>query len=174
MAKTASEPFLNRLLGLGSYRRHKRQPIPAGHETPPENAPAVLKEDSVAVAASELRPDLVIELVRAGLPVTSFVILCDAFQLPKDRMAKVVNIAPRTLARRRVFKADESERILRLGRVFQAALELFDGDEAEAREWLLRPQFGLGGAVPLDFAATEPGAKEVENLMGRIQHGAVA
>ena len=29
----------------------------------------------------------------------------------------------------------------------------------------------LGGVAPLDFARTELGAEEVENLVGRIQYG---
>jgi len=42
------------------------------------------------------------------------------------------------------------------------------GGVEHAREWLRSPQFGLGGAVPLDYAQTEPGAREVENLLGSI------
>jgi putative toxin-antitoxin system antitoxin component (TIGR02293 family) len=45
------------------------------------------------------------------------------------------------------------------------------GDGASAREWLTHKQPGLGGAVPLDFARTEIGAREVENLLGRIEYG---
>jgi uncharacterized protein (DUF2384 family) len=36
---------------------------------------------------------------------------------------------------------------------------------------MVTPQFGLGGAVPLEYAETEVGAREVENLLGRIEHG---
>jgi uncharacterized protein (DUF2384 family) len=36
---------------------------------------------------------------------------------------------------------------------------------------LTHKQPGLGGAVPLDFAKTEIGAREVENLLGRIEYG---
>jgi putative toxin-antitoxin system antitoxin component (TIGR02293 family) len=50
------------------------------------------------------------------------------------------------------------------------AVKVFGGIE-EARQWLNSPQFGLGGAVPLDYAETEIGAREVENLLGRIEYG---
>ena len=30
---------------------------------------------------------------------------------------------------------------------------------------------GLGGAIPLEYAETEVGAREVENLLGRIEYG---
>jgi putative toxin-antitoxin system antitoxin component (TIGR02293 family) len=39
------------------------------------------------------------------------------------------------------------------------------------RQWLSSPQVGLGGAVPLEYAETELGAREVEHLLGRIEHG---
>ena len=43
--------------------------------------------------------------------------------------------------------------------------------EAKARCWLTSPQLGLGGAVPLEYAGTEVGAREVEELLGRIAYG---
>ena len=48
------------------------------------------------------------------------------------------------------------------------------GDAADARLWLGSPQVGLGGAVPLDYAETEVGAREVEDLLGRIDHNVYA
>jgi uncharacterized protein (DUF2384 family) len=32
-------------------------------------------------------------------------------------------------------------------------------------------QKGLGGKTPLEYADTEPGAREVEDLLGRLEHG---
>ena len=50
------------------------------------------------------------------------------------------------------------------------ALEVFESEEP-ARSWLNSPQVGLGGAVPLDYAETELGAREVEDLLSRIEYG---
>jgi putative toxin-antitoxin system antitoxin component (TIGR02293 family) len=50
------------------------------------------------------------------------------------------------------------------------AIEVMESEE-DARRWLSSPQVGLGGAVPLAFAATEVGAREVEDLLGRIEFG---
>lgn len=55
-------------------------------------------------------------------------------------------------------------------RLMEKALKVF-GSIKEAREWLNSSQFGLGGAVPLAYAGTETGAREVENLLGRIEYG---
>jgi uncharacterized protein (DUF2384 family) len=41
----------------------------------------------------------------------------------------------------------------------------------ESEAWLKHPQRGLGGAVPLDYAETEIGAREMDNLLGRIDYG---
>jgi putative toxin-antitoxin system antitoxin component (TIGR02293 family) len=56
-------------------------------------------------------------------------------------------------------------------RILALAVELFEGDVKAAKKWLQTPQRALGGAVPLEFASTEAGAKEVENLIGRLEHG---
>jgi putative toxin-antitoxin system antitoxin component (TIGR02293 family) len=159
--------FLARLLAmdLSSRRRAAAAPAPGG-------AGAIALHDGAAVAAL---PDaeLLIARVREGLPARSFKVLVEALSVSAERLAGVLQIAPRTLARRTVFKPDESARILRVGRLFQRTLEVM-GSEAAARGWLLVPQWGLGGAIPLDYADTEAGAREVEVLLGRIEHGVVA
>lgn len=57
--------------------------------------------------------------------------------------------------------------------VFDRAVELFQGDEAAASQWLQSPAPALGNVAPLVMAETEDGAREVENLIGRISHGVV-
>ncbi len=59
---------------------------------------------------------------------------------------------------------------MRYQRLLRKAEDVFGGGDS-AREWLTNPQTGLGNAVPLDFAKTEIGAREVENLLGRIEYG---
>ncbi len=65
----------------------------------------------------------------------------------------------------------ESERLLRLAEIFEAALSLFDGDHDGVRQWLTSPVRGLGNARPIDYARTELGAREVRNLIGRLEDG---
>jgi putative toxin-antitoxin system antitoxin component (TIGR02293 family) len=112
--------------------------------------------------------------VEAGLSFRAFERLQAGLDLSARRLAELVDISPRTLARRRErehLDAAESDRLLRAARLFGAAIELFEGDDAAAREWLRTPQPGLGGAVPLELAHTEIGAREVERLVGRLEHG---
>lgn len=101
----------------------------------------------------------------------------DATGLSVKKVAELTHIAPRTLTRRqaeRRFTPEESERLLRISRVFDQAVDLFEGDVDRARAWLERPQPALGGRVPLEFASTEVGAREVEMLIGRLEHGVFA
>jgi putative toxin-antitoxin system antitoxin component (TIGR02293 family) len=94
--------------------------------------------------------------------------------LALSRLAATIGIPERTLARRRVSRRltpDESERLLRISAIFEDALGLFEGDVAAAVNWLTTPRKALGDRAPLAYARTEPGAREVENLIGRLEHG---
>ena len=94
--------------------------------------------------------------------------------LAMSRLAATIGIPERTLARRRVSRRltpDESERLLRISAIFEDAVDLFEGDVAAAVNWLTTPRKALGDRAPLAYARTEPGAREVENLIGRLEHG---
>ena len=56
-------------------------------------------------------------------------------------------------------------------RIFGKALGLFEGDAQATERWLSSPRRALGGATPLERARTEDGAREVEALIGRLEHG---
>lgn len=66
---------------------------------------------------------------------------------------------------------DESERLLRISTIFEKAVALFEGNVGEAVEWLTKPKKALGDKVPMSYAGSELGAREVENLIGRLEHG---
>ena len=70
------------------------------------------------------------------------------------------------------FLPDESDRLLRATRIYAKSLDLFEGDRNAAIEWLTNLQPALGGAIPFDIARTEIGAREVEALIDRLEHGA--
>lgn len=115
-----------------------------------------------------------VHLVRAGFPYTTLTNFQKRTRLPWAEISRFVAIPQRTLTRRqsqRKLQPDESDRVLRASRIFDMAVAMFEGDTAAARKWLQTPQRGLGGESPLDFASTEVGAREVENLIGRLEHG---
>ncbi len=96
--------------------------------------------------------------------------------LPWKKVAHLVAIPQRTLTRRQAkgrLSPDESDRVLRASRVFDLAVDLFEGDLAAARQWLQMPQPGLGNEIPIEYASTEVGAREVENLIARLEQGVI-
>lgn len=114
--------------------------------------------------------------VEEGLPVVDVVRFGRQAGFTTEEMARLIQIPSRTYARRVATKAKlkvhEGERAARLMRVFDRAKQLLVTDE-NTREWFHAKIPALGGKTPLEFAQTEPGAREVENVIGRIEHGVV-
>lgn len=112
--------------------------------------------------------------VREGLSYEAFERLRRVLDLPASRTAELLQIPARTLARRKIakrFQPEESDRLIRLTRLVGLALQLFEGDLEGTRLWLTTPQTALADQAPIEFATTEIGAREVENLIGRLEHG---
>jgi putative toxin-antitoxin system antitoxin component (TIGR02293 family) len=117
-------------------------------------------------------PALVAAVTR-GLPFSELEALRERLDLPLEALAGYLGLARATLHRRKAagqLTADESDKVLRFARLLGQASKIF-GDTVGARNWLKTPQYGLGGVVPLEFAGTEVGAREVESLLGRIDYG---
>ncbi len=115
-----------------------------------------------------------LEHVNAGFAYSTLERFRRNVHLTAAELAELVQISSRTLVRRREegrLSAEESDRLLRASRVFGRVLALFEGDADAARAWLATPAPTLGGRTPLEAARTEVGAREVENLAGRLEHG---
>ena len=114
-----------------------------------------------------------IERIHAGLSFRAVQNLQKALDVPMEKLASVLGMSRATLHRRKIqgkIDKEESEKLVRYQRLLKKAEGVF-GDAKAAREWLTNKQVGLGNAVPLEFAKTEIGAREVENLLGRIEYG---
>ena len=123
------------------------------------------------------RKDALVRKVQAGFGFAHLVSLEKHSGLTRERIAEFAAIPKRTLARRQQegqLNPDESDRLLRAARIFEMVVDLFEGDLDEARRWLLTPNPALGGDSPLAFTSTDVGAREVENLIGRLEHGVFA
>ena len=115
-----------------------------------------------------------IQQVERGFSFRSLQTFSERSNLPVPQIASILAIPDRTLARRKSsgkLSWEESERLLRLSSIFEDALELFEGDSSGVIQWLTSPQKALGDQTPLAHARTEIGAREVEDLMGRLEHG---
>jgi putative toxin-antitoxin system antitoxin component (TIGR02293 family) len=124
----------------------------------------------------EYTPSQIVESIRKGLPIRELDALQRILAIPIERLAPKLGISRATLHRRKAegrLGQDESDRVIRFARLMGKAVEVFESEES-ARRWLDSPQVGLGGAVPLDYAETEAGAREVDDLLGRIEYGVYA
>jgi putative toxin-antitoxin system antitoxin component (TIGR02293 family) len=125
------------------------------------------------VHAKAKHPHELIRRIQKGLPFSDLKVLQDTIDMPFEQLAAKLAISRSTLQRRKAagrLSPDESDKVVRYSRLLQQAADYF-GDIEKARAWLKHPQYGLGGAVPLDYARTEAGAREVENLLGRMEYG---
>jgi len=112
--------------------------------------------------------------VSEGLPFSSYSHLKKNLGLPAETLLQVLHIPRRTLLRRKVegrFTSAESERLVRLSRIFAQAIMLFEGDRTVALDWLRTPRAVLDNASPLSLIETEVGGREVEALIERLEHG---
>jgi putative toxin-antitoxin system antitoxin component (TIGR02293 family) len=119
-------------------------------------------------------PIRILRLVEQGLEFRALERFQKNTQFSTSDLAGLVAITLRTLHRRKEqgrLEPDESDRLLRVSRVFGKTLQLFEGDAEAARSWLSTPAKALGGERPITLARTDLGSREVEALIDRLEHG---
>jgi putative toxin-antitoxin system antitoxin component (TIGR02293 family) len=114
--------------------------------------------------------------IEQGFPFDTLLRLEENSGLSLSLLASIIGIPERTLVRRRAagrIEPGESERLLRVSILFEKSVDLFKGDVTAAVDWLSSPKPALNNHPPLLYARTELGAREVEDLIGRVD-GAVS
>ena len=113
--------------------------------------------------------------IREGFPQAAVSALT-ATGLSLQDIASSLDLSLRSLQRRKSqgrLARYESDRLYRLARLVSLAAR-FLGDHRTAIDWLKRPNHALGGVAPLAIIDTELGARQVENVLGRIGYGGVS
>ncbi len=114
----------------------------------------------------------VLDLIERQLPTSSIDRLL-ALGLTRSEIDSLV-IRLRTLQRRRVRRekltVEESDRVMRLLRLFSHA-ELVYGSPERALGWLRRPRTRFGKRTPLNLLKTDVGSRIVEEMLVQIDHG---
>ena len=111
-----------------------------------------------------------------GLSYKVFGGVAERYAVDKVVLSRAIGIAPATLARRaraRKFTPQESDRIYQVARVYQRAVDLFEGDVEKANAWMLRANPALGGEAPNAVLHLATGSRLVENLIGKLEHGVI-
>src|SRR5262245_27843981 len=115
-----------------------------------------------------------IDVLKSGLPFSAVIHFAGESSFALSDIARVLQIPPRTLARRKqqgTLTRLESERLARLAGIFDKAVDLFDGDKDAASTWLRKPAKAFANRSPLELAESETGARAVEDLIGRLEFG---
>jgi putative toxin-antitoxin system antitoxin component (TIGR02293 family) len=115
------------------------------------------------------------EAIRDGFPHAVLEELMRASGLTLKELADALDLSPRSLQRRRRGRLArfESDRLYRLARLLALAHQNL-GDAARASRWFKRTNRALGGLAPIAAIDTELGARQVENLLGRIAYGGIS
>ena len=119
----------------------------------------------VSVFADLGSPDLV-SAVRHGLPVSAVDEFIQSGAITSGEINDLI-LPRRTLSNRKAvgtLTADQSDKLVRVGRVIAKAEETF-GTPEKAHRWLRRPTAALNGEAPLNLLDTEAGARLVEDLL---------
>lgn len=138
-----------------------------------KKADKIVEEPTVVYCAASSTAGETVERIREGLPMIEFVALQELLDLGAETLAQHLTISRSTLVRRRKsgrLDMQESDRLLRYARLYARAQTVLQDNDA-AKDWLKQPARALDFVAPLTFAETEAGAREVEALLGRIEHG---
>lgn len=113
-----------------------------------------------------------VPLLRKGLRYSALERAGEQVGLSLDEVAAALGLPKRTIARRKIagtLSTNESERVMRLARVAERTRDTIGVERAGA--WLRKPNRALGNQAPLSLLDTDVGAQEVEDVLGRIEHG---
>jgi putative toxin-antitoxin system antitoxin component (TIGR02293 family) len=118
------------------------------------------------------------DIIEAGLPREAAEQVRAYLHLTEQEMADCLGVSTKTLQRlakqpKGLLSRVQGDRLYRLARIVALAEQVFE-DTGRAHSWLREPQRGLGYRIPLELMRTEVGAREVENLLGRIEYGVLS
>lgn len=117
-----------------------------------------------------------INKIESGLPAKSIRNFARRYALPDNLISEILVMSRSTLMRRRKdgrLTESESDDLVRIAGLYAMAENVLEGKDSAA-QWMREPNRSLGGAAPIDYARTTIGSREVENLLGRIEHGIAA
>ncbi len=109
--------------------------------------------------------------IKRGLPYASLVHFSNFSRLPLVAIENAIGMPQGARSRRQksgTLNFNESDSLCRLSRLYEFALELFHGEPEATQVWFQSPCRALGGLTPLWCSITDPGARELERVMGRM------
>jgi putative toxin-antitoxin system antitoxin component (TIGR02293 family) len=117
-----------------------------------------------------------LDTVEAGVPVATMTQFVAASGMQLKDLYEVV-IPARTLKHRKARKepltSDESDKLVRLIRVYDQAVRVL-GEKEKALYWLSEPKKRFEDRTPIQMLRTDLGGRMVEEMLGQIYYGMFA
>jgi putative toxin-antitoxin system antitoxin component (TIGR02293 family) len=114
--------------------------------------------------------------IKKGYSIDKFEQLKEDLGINQEMLAKIASISLATMYRRKIssgrLTSDESEKIYRLKKLYETALEVLE-TKNNVKTWFSTSQIVFENKTPLEYADTLPGSEEVERVLRRIEHGIV-
>ncbi|WP_187269507.1 type II RES/Xre toxin-antitoxin system antitoxin [Flagellimonas hymeniacidonis] len=118
-----------------------------------------------------------VDAIREGIGYGDFEKIAAPMQFDTVAWARVLGTTTRTLERYKkedkVFKAQQSERIIEIKQLYHKGMEVFN-DKESFHIWLHTENIPLGKVTPLSLLDTNLGISMVKDELGRIEHGLFA
>jgi putative toxin-antitoxin system antitoxin component (TIGR02293 family) len=115
-----------------------------------------------------------IDAIKRGLPIQHLEDFLKNTQLPRAAVLDVLQLKIGDVEAKHQLTQEQSERLWRLASIYQKSLTLLEGNAERTKQWLNSPQKALGDVSPLNHIVTEPGAAQVQELIGRIEYGVLS
>jgi putative toxin-antitoxin system antitoxin component (TIGR02293 family) len=114
------------------------------------------------------------DAVLSGIPWRAAFAVQHRYGLTDEELATILDVSVRTLSRHRNNNGDlstaESDRLYRGASVLGWAAHVLE-DTERGISWMRQPQIALGGRVPMTLLSAGTGARQVEDVLGRIEFG---
>ncbi len=127
------------------------------------------------VGRSVRSPEDLAKRVREGLAFAALSAVVQQYGISRDVLCGILHLSRRNLLRRKEqdrLSPDESDRLYRLARILAHANRVFE-DPEESADWIQAPNAALGKQQPLALLDTDIGVQQVDQVLGRIEHGII-
>lgn len=127
------------------------------------------------VGRSVCSPEDLAKRVREGLSFSALTSVVQQYAISHDVVCEILHLSRRNFLRRRQqnrLSPGESDRLYRLARVLAHANRVFE-DPEESADWIQTPNTALGKQQPLTLLDTDIGVQQVDQVLGRIEHGII-
>lgn len=117
-------------------------------------------------------------IVSLGLPAGCVVRFKQLSGFSNIEISALLGVSEKTFIRwqqspRKPIDPVASDRLYRTAKIMALADTVLEGAD-EAHAWMNEPQFGLNNRIPRELLSTDAGAREVEDLLLRMEHGYLA